>query len=286
MTKKEELAKIEKDITAAKAKLSATMTAQNREKTALENLTKTKGEHEVSVTAIKSSLEAIQREYDGIKADIKEAKDEHKKTLSASTAKRAELDTANEQLQAAIAKDQNDWESKKTADRAKFSAELAEKEADKKALGKQIDDITTKIDDEKADLAKLEAKRNTLESNIEIFKIDHKKVKNDFAVATRQLSSLNKTIAENEKMITSQQDKVNDLSTSIATGSQQEKILYDSIAILTGDKEQLETDIAAQQGEKDQFVKDKFALQKDRETLNRRESFIKSQYEKAGVKYQ
>lgn len=259
--------------------------AINREKLALETTIK-------DIKEAEKALDKVQKEVLAVEADKAEAKnkldslkergEEDLKKLNAEIkAAREEIETLKKskvietdnfnahkenlstqaykltkEHDASVKEGQKDMEALK-ANKLALSKEVSDLSDKKLSLETAIQNLNYKVESVKVACADVEKKMAKVSETISSKKIEYDNVLRDVAVLKGKKSDLEKDMR--------------DITAIIAT--------------LKVDLTKLEKQKAAFDEEKQQFIKDKMALQQDREDLTLKEEVIKEKYENAGIKY-
>lgn len=281
----EEEKKIQAEVAQAQQKLSDIMTAINRERGELENLESNKND-------LNSEIVSLSDSRDSLKKEIADFQSEYTDSLASA---KEEVEVVKLELENLVIKSQQ------------IEGENDEKIADFDQL---VVDTQTKIaamnDEAEKERASLKERITLSESELELLAkatADMKEKRDGLVLESDNTSStiskikdVLKDLEQNklvlEESVLRQQDRLDTLNKAIGD-AEEKKLIVDAEnndlitlneGLLAGSKI-LQEQLDAQTAERDGFIREKFALQKDREDLQNLEAFIKEKYEQAGVAF-
>ena len=282
LKEKEQLAQ---DILVAKQKLDDTMQGINRAK-----LEKEQADGDAK-EAIKQAKIA-QSELDVIKDLSKKEKEafENQKQLQGEELSEIKLKNQEEKQKLRVIKDDILTNSQKLEEeKLKTSSALELLKKQHQIEAKKLQDDITSLEEKKqsilssielweAALLDIKSQINAWKEQLKVINNNIEEVTVEYTELVNKSSSLNKYVEATEMTIAKLDSIKNDLDNQIAA-------LNASITQLEKDQFTMSTNVNILKEEQDALNKDKFELQRKIEANDKREEYIKSKYEQAGVLY-
>jgi len=270
------------NIIKAKEKISSLVTAQNQEKLILESLIEEKESLQKEIDTVRKSLESINSNLD----TLKESEDEYKTKVESSRG-------LHESILTEIAKSEEKLEDLKIElqkaqglmidEKKAYLVELQEKDKEYHKKFSEIEkDIFVANDTLNEVNAKIEEANDVLsiaESSIVSKRAEYDELKNQIELAVLDLQEVKNTTKTLER---DNQDQL----TFIASNKEVIKGLDEKISLKTSEITSLESQIESKTEEYKSIEQKAFNILKREDVLKAKTAFIKSQYERAGIKWE
>lgn len=282
MTKEEELDKINIEIKKAQDKLGDIDNAINRESLVIESKTKESSELVAKTQSIKDELVVLEENCAEERQHLKILKEDNK-------AKKDKLDEEIKKLEMEL-----------TSISSGLTSNISTLEASKTSLKAEVDNLSIQlknetkkkeealvildggIEDKKLALQNLNAEFKAKSDNYmaQIVTLNEK-----YDAKTIQIGELEAKISNLDKKIDTSSTDLHFLTEKITEYKEKKSDLEANIKELSSINESLLVEMKNLEAEKAQYVADKFALQRNKDDLDKREEFIKNKYQEAGVRY-
>lgn len=282
MTKEEELEKINKEIKKAQIKLGDIDNAINRESLVIESKTKESSELVDKTQLIKDELIVLEENYAEEKQSLKVFKEDAKITKDKLNTEIKKLENELSSIGSALSSDITILESSKTSLKAEVDTLAIQLKNEKESYKKTITELDKEAEVKTYALQNLTAEFNAKSSNYAILETQ---LKDKYALKLSEYSELEDRLVTLNKNIDSKDKELSKLSSEILDIEKEKSNIEVNIKELSKIKDSLSSEITKFEEEKAQYVADKFALQRNKEDMDKREDFIKNKYQEAGVRY-
>jgi chromosome segregation ATPase len=282
MTKEEELDKINLEIKKAQDKLGDIDNAINRESLVIESKTKESSEIVARTKLLQDELTVLEENIAEQRQSLKIFKEDSKNKKDKLNEEISNIETELSTIGSALTSDITALEASKKGliDQIDTLSISLKKESEKKE--KTLTDLDRQIESKKSAISNLESEFKTKSDNYmaQIVTLNEK-----YDAKTIQIGELEAKISNLEKNIDSKEKELYKISTEILDSGEKKSDLEANIKELSSINESLLKEMKSLESEKAQYVADKFALQRNKDDMDKREEFIKNKYQEAGVRY-